>query len=85
MVPRYLADLFQNFATIIREMKGIQAPVVGVCSSLQESPLLKIVEYRHQAAGMNLQFRCEFLLAQAGSSAQQAQDARIRRCEFEDS
>ena len=83
MLPRHLADLLQDLPTIFCQMKGIQAPVIRVCSPLHEPPLLKIVQYRHQAAGMNLQLRGELLLAQSRRNAQQPQNSRIRRCEFE--
>lgn len=54
MLPRHFADLFQDFATTFCQVHGIQAPVMGVCSPLHESLLLKVVQNRHQAAGVNL-------------------------------
>src|SRR5438034_681688 len=66
MLSCHLADLLQDFLTILCQIKGIQAPVIRVCSPLNESPLLEIVEDRHQAAGMNPQLRGELLLVVAG-------------------
>ena len=64
-------------------MKGIQAPVIRVFSTLNQLPFLQVVQYRHQPAGVNLQPPRHLLLAQSGRSAQQAQDSRICRRKFE--
>ena len=83
MVPCHFADFLQDFATFFCQVNGIQAPVIRVCPSLHKPPFLKIVEYRHQPAGVNLQFSGELLLAQSGRNPEQAQDSRICRREFE--
>jgi len=54
MLPRHLADPLQQFPAIFCQMKGIQAPVIRVCSTLNQPPFLQVVQYRHQPAGMNL-------------------------------
>jgi hypothetical protein len=85
MLPRHAADLFQDFPTGLRQMKGIQTPVIWVGSALDESPFLEIVQYRHEPAWMNLQPRRQLLLAQSGVGAQHSQNPRICRCEFDNS
>ena len=65
MLSRNLADLFQDFLPIFCQVKGIQTPVIRVCSSFHEPPLLEFVQYRDQAAGVNLQLRCQLLLAES--------------------
>ena len=54
MLPRYLADLVQSCLTVSCQMKGIQSPVIRVCSSLHEPSILQMVQDRHQPAGINL-------------------------------
>ncbi len=83
MLPRHLPDLPQDLVPIFSQMNGVQAPVMRVCSALNQAPFLKVVEYGDQAAGMNLQPGGEFLLAGASLDTKQAQNSRIRRCEFQ--
>ena len=85
VLPRHAADLFQGFPTGLAQMKGIQTPVIRVGSALDESPFLEIVQYRYEPAWMNLYPRRQLLLAQSRLSAQQPQDSRICRCQFENS
>ena len=85
MLPGQFAKLLQNFPTTLCQMERIQTPVIRVLSSLHESPFLKIVQDRHQPAGMNLQLCCEFLLAQAGRNAQESQDSGVWRREVKNS
>ena len=79
MLSRNLADFFEDLLSILCQVKGIQTPVIQVCSSFHEPPLLEVVQYRHQAAGVNLQLRCQLLLAESSGSPQQPQNSRIWR------
>ena len=83
VLPCHLADFLQDFSAIFRQVERIQAPVFRIWSPLHDSPLFEIVQDRHQPAGMYLQPCGEFLLARSGSTAQQTQDSRIRRCKVE--
>src|SRR5580692_5110081 len=83
MLSRHLADPFQDCITIFGQIEGVQAPVVRVCSSLNEPALLEIVQNRHQAAGMNPQLRCELLLAQTLCNTHEPESLCSGRCEFE--
>ena len=79
MLPGYLADTLQGFATISCEMKRVQAPVAGIRLAFNELTLFKVVEDSDQPAGMDAERRRKLLLADSRSCAQQAQDTGIRR------
>jgi hypothetical protein len=55
VLPRHGADFFQGAATGLRQMEGVQTPVVRVGSAFNQSAFREIVQNRHEAAGMNSQ------------------------------
>lgn len=79
VLERYLADPLENFPTMLCQVQGIETPVIGIGPALHESPLLEVVEDRHQAAGVNAKPGGKLLLAEPRSHAEQAQNPRVRR------
>ena len=69
---------FKDFDAILCQMERIQPAVVAIRLPLQKVSLLKIVQYRHEPAGMNLQSGRQLLLADAGRHPQQSQNSHIR-------
>ncbi len=69
VLPCHAADLFLGSPTGLCQMKRIQTPVVRIGSALDESPFLKIVQYRYQPAGMNLEPSRQLLLARSRLNA----------------
>lgn len=69
VLTRNLAYPFKDFNAILCQVERIQAAVVRIRLPLEEVSLLKIVEDRHQPAGMNLQPGRQLLLTDAGRHA----------------
>ncbi|MGA8161729.1 MAG: hypothetical protein WA374_04130 [Acidobacteriaceae bacterium] len=83
MLLGYFSNLRQGCAAVFRQMERIKAPVVRVGSPLHQLPLFEVIQDGYQPAGVNPQLLGEFLLAQSGRNAQQAQDSGIRRRELQ--
>jgi hypothetical protein len=78
MLPRHLTDSLQDFTAILCQMEGVQPAVFGVWLPFNKFSLLQIVQDGYQPAGMDPQSCRKFLLAEAGSHAQESQDSRVR-------
>jgi hypothetical protein len=59
MLPRYLADSFQDFNAILCQMEGIHPAVFRVWLALDKFSLLQIVEDGHEPAGMDCRKRAD--------------------------
>jgi len=78
MLPRYLADSLQDFTAVLCQMEGVEPPVLRVWFPLDKFSLLEIVQNGYQPAGMDLQLRGKFLLADPRRNAQESQDSGVR-------
>jgi hypothetical protein len=78
MLPRYLADSLQDFTAILCQVEGVEPPVLRVWLALDKFSLLEIVQDGHEPAGMDLQLRRKFLLADPRRHAQESQDSCVR-------
>jgi hypothetical protein len=85
MLPRYFADSLQDFAAILCQMEGVEPPVLRVWLALDKFSLFEIVQDGHEAAGMDLQLRGKFLLADARRATQESQDSCVRWRELQGS
>jgi len=83
MFPRHLPDLLQDLIPIFGQLNRIQAPVMRVCSPLNQAPFFQVVQYGHQPAGMNLHSGCKLLLARPSLDTKQAQNSRACRRELQ--
>jgi hypothetical protein len=83
VLPRHGADFFQGSDPRLRQMEGVQTPVVRIGSAFNQSAFREIVQNRHEPAGMNSQPCRELLLARSGLRPKESQNSRICRCEFE--
>ncbi len=85
MFPRHLADFCQDLFPALCQVKRIQAPIIGVGSSFDQSSFLEIVENRYQTAGMYFEFRGQVLLAQSRLCPKYPKNAGIRRRQVKNS
>jgi hypothetical protein len=76
-------DLLQNGVSLVRQVKRVLSPVLGVRTALDQGTLFEAIEHRNEPAGMNAEFRGKFLLARSGGNLQKAQDAGVgrRKCQ----
>lgn len=75
---RELPDPFQCILACACQVQGIQAPVVRIRPSLNETSLLKAVQQRDQSAGMCPEAAGKLLLTQSSCHAQKPENPGIR-------